>query len=31
VVPRPYPETHAYTLDVALASGLPIVASARGA
>lgn len=29
--PGPYPETHAYTLDVALASGLPIVASARGA
>src|SRR5450830_670518 len=29
--PGPYPETYAYTLDVALASGLPIVASARGA
>ncbi|MDD0839969.1 glycosyltransferase [Curvibacter sp. HBC61] len=29
--PGPYPETHCYTLDVALASGLPIVASARGA
>jgi GT2 family glycosyltransferase/glycosyltransferase involved in cell wall biosynthesis len=29
--PGHFPETHSYTLDVALASGLPIVASARGA
>lgn len=29
--PGKFPETHAYTLDVALDSGLPIVASERGA
>jgi len=29
--PGPYPETYAYTLDAALASGLPIVASSFGA
>lgn len=29
--PGVFPETHCYTLDVALASGVPIVASARGA
>ena len=29
--PGPYPETHAYTLDVALAAGLPVVAADRGA
>jgi len=29
--PGPYPETYAYTLDAALASGLPIVASNFGA
>lgn len=29
--PGQFPETHCYTLDVALATGLPIVASARGA
>jgi len=29
--PGHFPETHSYTLDIALASGLPIVASARGA
>ncbi|MDD0812152.1 glycosyltransferase [Curvibacter sp. RS43] len=29
--PGPFPETHCYTLDVAMASGLPILASARGA
>lgn len=29
--PGQFPETHSYTLDVAIASGLPIVASTRGA
>lgn len=29
--PGNFPETHSYTLDVALASGLPIVATAHGA
>ena len=29
--PGQFPETHSYTLDLALASGLPIIASDRGA